>query len=231
MSCIINASTTAGLVNQADTSGVLALQTGGTTAVTVDASQKVGVGTNSPLQRFDVTDASTATRIAVKNTANAAAGSGIQFLVYNGATTVSDNTIRTDNSNNLQFYTSALGMALSSAGNLQFNSGYGSVATAYGCRAWVNFNGSGTVAIRASGNVSSVTDNGQGNYLVNFATVMPDTSYSVSYTASDRPGVDYGGFASTQQSGFTNSYIGLITGTPYALGTYDPVICSVAVFR
>lgn len=62
--------------------------------------------------------------------------------------------------------------------NLQFNSGYGSVATAYGCRAWVNFNGTGTVAIRSSGNVSSITDNGTGAYTVNFTTAMPDTNYS-----------------------------------------------------
>jgi len=54
------------------------------------------------------------------------------------------------------------------SGNFQFNSGYGSVATAYGCRAWVNFNGTSTVAIRASGNVTSITDNGTGNYTVNF---------------------------------------------------------------
>jgi hypothetical protein len=69
-------------------------------------------------------------------------------------------------------------MRLDSAGNLKFNSGYGSVATAYGCRAWVNFNGTGTVAIRASGNVSSITDNGVGDYTVNFATAMVDANYA-----------------------------------------------------
>jgi hypothetical protein len=63
-------------------------------------------------------------------------------------------------------------------GNLQFNSGYGSAATAYGCRAWVNFNGTGTVAIRASGNVSSITDNGVSDYTVNLTTAMPDANYS-----------------------------------------------------
>jgi len=63
------------------------------------------------------------------------------------------------------------------SGNILFNSGYGSVATAYGCRAWVNFNGTGTVAIRASGNVSSITDNGTGDYTVNMTTAMPDTNY------------------------------------------------------
>ena len=68
--------------------------------------------------------------------------------------------------------------------NLQFDSGFGSTATAYGCRAWVNFNGTGTVAIRESGNVSSITDNGLGDYTVNFTTAMPDSSYSGVLTVS-----------------------------------------------
>jgi len=50
----------------------------------------------------------------------------------------------------------------------------------YSCRAWVNFNGTGTVAIRASGNVTSITDNGTADYTVNFTTAMSDTNYSVS---------------------------------------------------
>ena len=66
------------------------------------------------------------------------------------------------------------------SGNLAFNSGYGSSAVAYGCRAWVNFNGTGTVAIRASGNVSSITDNGTGDYTVNLTTALADANYSVS---------------------------------------------------
>jgi hypothetical protein len=60
----------------------------------------------------------------------------------------------------------------------QFNDGNGT-QTGTLCRAWVNFNGTGTVAIRASFNVSSITDNGTGNYTVNFTTAMPDTNYSV----------------------------------------------------
>lgn len=52
-------------------------------------------------------------------------------------------------------------------------------APIYAARAWVNFNGTGTPAIRASGNVSSITDNGTGNYTVNFATAMPDANYCV----------------------------------------------------
>jgi hypothetical protein len=73
---------------------------------------------------------------------------------------------------------------IDSSGNFQFNSGYGSVATAYGCRAWVNFNGTGTVAIRGSGNVTSITDNGTGDYTVNFTNAMPDANYSISGATS-----------------------------------------------
>jgi hypothetical protein len=52
------------------------------------------------------------------------------------------------------------------------------------CRAWVNFNGTGTVAIRASFNVSSITDNGTGDYTVNFTTAMPDVNYSTVCTVT-----------------------------------------------
>jgi hypothetical protein len=59
----------------------------------------------------------------------------------------------------------------------QFNDGAGT-QTGTLCRAWVNFNGTGTVAIRASFNVSSITDNGTGDYTINFTTAMSDANYS-----------------------------------------------------
>ena len=65
--------------------------------------------------------------------------------------------------------------------NFNMNSGYGSVATAFGCRAWVNFNGTGVVAIRASGNVSSITDNGTGDYTANFTTALSNANYAVGF--------------------------------------------------
>jgi autotransporter translocation and assembly factor TamB len=46
-------------------------------------------------------------------------------------------------------------------------------------KAWVNFDGTGTPAIRASYNVSSITDNGTGDYTVNFITALPDANYSI----------------------------------------------------
>jgi hypothetical protein len=58
-------------------------------------------------------------------------------------------------------------------------------APSYTCRAWVNFNGTGTVAIRASGNVSSITDNGTGDYTVNFATALADANYAANSTAQN----------------------------------------------
>ncbi len=70
------------------------------------------------------------------------------------------------------------------SGNFLFNSGYGSAAIAYGCRAWVNFNGTGTVATRGSGNVSSISDNGTGTYTVNFTNALSDANYSVVATTN-----------------------------------------------
>ena len=66
-------------------------------------------------------------------------------------------------------------------------------APIFACRAWVNFNGTGTVAIRASGNVSSVTDNGAADYTVNFITAMPDVDYCPIITGSSGPSGCYTG--------------------------------------
>jgi hypothetical protein len=75
---------------------------------------------------------------------------------FNADTTNNVTSLQSDGGHALAFNTGGTTerMRLDTSGNLLFNSGYGSVATAYGCRAWVNFNGTGTVAIRASGNVT-----------------------------------------------------------------------------
>jgi len=62
-------------------------------------------------------------------------------------------------------------------------------APIFACRAWVVFNGTGTVAIRNSGNVSSITDNGTGRYTVNFATSLPDENYAACATVGGSTGV------------------------------------------
>ena len=101
-------------------------------------------------------------------------------------------------------------------------------APIYSCRAWCNFNGTGTVAIRASGNVSSITDNGVGNYLVNLATAMPDANFSttgVSGNAIVNPG-DYH-MAATNPSSSTIDIRVFTTGTV----AQDPAQCCIAIFR
>jgi hypothetical protein len=108
------------------------------------------------------------------------------------------------------------------------------------CRAWVNFNGTGTVAIRAAFNVSSVTDLGTGSYRINFTTPVPDTNYAcVASPTTDA--VTFNGYAIASQAG-TSKTVNLIgvtvlaptnaAGTPFAAGhPYDPVELSAAVFR
>ena len=120
-------------------------------------------------------------------------------------------------------------MRLNSSGDLQFNSGYGSVATAYGCRAWVNFNGTGTVAIRASGNVTSITDNGTGDYTVNFTTAMPDANYAFICT---RGGSSSGSYVlSGSSSTAPTTTAARINNVQPGVGLADDTICMVSIFR
>ena len=104
------------------------------------------------------------------------------------------------------------------SGNLKFNSGYGSAATAYGCRAWVKFNGSGTVAIDNSANVSSITDLGVGRYRANFTTAMVDADFAAVSSNANRAGGCYG---------HSTTDVGVFAGE----SAVDSTIISVAIFR
>lgn len=100
----------------------------------------------------------------------------------------------------------------------------------FDCLAWVNFNGTGTVAIRASGNVSSITDNGTGDYTVNFTSALPDADYSVAITCGRRA-AGTGGFigAGPDASNPTTTTMRLRTQDTTALSDAQQV--NVAVFR
>jgi hypothetical protein len=74
------------------------------------------------------------------------------------------------------------------------------------CRAWVNFNGTGTVAIRASFNVSSITDNGTGDYTVNFTNALSDANYSVVANATTFS-TTYAGFACPSRNATDGAYV------------------------
>jgi hypothetical protein len=96
------------------------------------------------------------------------------------------------------------------------------------CKAWVNFDGTGTVAIRASFNVSSITDNGTGDYTVNFTTALVDANYCA--VVGDGTGVTStpGGV-----SMFVNTYTTSSVKWNIYLGTgrLDAAINNVAIFR
>jgi hypothetical protein len=97
----------------------------------------------------------------------------------------------------------------------------------FSCRAWVNFNGTGTPAIRASGNVSSITDNGTGDYTVNFTTAMADANYCYVATGNNITGIGNSIFG---MATFTSSSIRLLS-TDDASTLRDLTSLSVAIFR
>ena len=135
-------------------------------------------------------------------------GNGIITGAATLATTVANPTFTTPNINSAQFATVS------------------GTAPIYPCRAWVNFNGTGTVAIRASGNVTSITDISVGTYAVNFTTAMPDANYSVVTSAQQ----------STIQNGmscgpYSQSTSSVSITTSGSIGTADAPIVCVSIFR
>jgi len=130
-----------------------------------------------------------------------------------------------------------------SSGNFKFNSGFGSVATAYGCRAWVNFDGTtntgGFCTIRASGNVTTVADNGTGDYTINFTTALPDANYAVAGAArfdgsASASAIRYLGIinanGATLSSDMSTTFVRVVVG--FANGSLqDPSVATVIVVR
>jgi hypothetical protein len=105
------------------------------------------------------------------------------------------------------------------------------VATAFGCRAWVNFDGTGTPAIREDGNVSSITDNGTGDYTVNFTTAMPDANYSAVLTVGNDSASTGAGLFSTKLDTLLSGSVRFKVGRPDNGVLSDSALSSVAIFR
>jgi hypothetical protein len=108
-------------------------------------------------------------------------------------------------------------------------------APVYAARAWVNFNAVGTVTIRSSGNVSSITDNGVGQFTLNFATAMTDANYSVTGSCGSDAASSALWLANGSNIGgrvYNNTTTSCVIQTPYTTSLVaDPVAASIAVFR
>lgn len=181
MASIISSGTTSGtaLNFSGDTSGVLQLATNGTTtALSISTAQVVTLTNALPVTSGGTgVTTSTGTGAVVLGTSPTITTPTISSLSSASATAL---TLQSAGTN---------GVIIDTSQNLQFNSGYGSVATAYGCRAWVNFNGTGTVAIRASGNVSFITDLATGTYTVNLTTAIVDANYAIQISTGFASGI------------------------------------------
>jgi len=216
MATIINADTSDGLKLTSDTSGQIDFQSAGSTKAQVSST-----GLASTVGG-DVSMSSAAAGQLKIN------GSGYSFSVALDASAA--HLYHNSASRDLVLGVNETEqMRLTPAGLLKFDSGYGSVATAYGCRAWVNFNGTGTLAIRDSANVSSITDNGTGEYTFNFATDMPDINYCVtSHGGGAGSGI---GVITTRTADITFS-VGSFIVRSVNFNTYaDLSLVCVAVFR
>jgi hypothetical protein len=287
-----------------DSSNYVALQAPATVASNVTFTLPSADGTNGQVLATNGTG--TLSFTAAGGASNLADGTAATPSVNFSSDT--DTGVFRAGANRLAFATNGASVGEFDGSDLKFNSGYGSVATAYGCRAWVNFNGtansnlsgtysqsgttvtvtatahgllagssinvdatSGTAVdgiytvttvtdantftytagtslttsgnitllrntIRASGNVSSITDNGTGDYTVNFTTAMVDANYSVTGSAQfDLAGVSTDGFAGVnpvRRSGaYSTASIRVSTTRPSDGAVLDYLTVTLAIFR
>jgi hypothetical protein len=168
-----------------------------TQAMTLDASGNLGIANTTPSSYNAVADnlvIGTSGSNGLTIVAGTANDGSIHFADgTSGADAYRGQIFYSHAGNYMVFGTDAVErMRIASTGQMSTTNGAGVVALAYDARAWVNFNGTGTVAIRGSANVSSITDNGTGDYTVNFTTAMSDANYSVvassSYSANGARG-------------------------------------------
>ena len=119
----------------------------------------------------------------------------------------------------------------------KLSGGQSGSAPVYGCRAWVNFDGTrneadtgastngANVKIRASGNVASVLKNGTGDYTITFTTAMPDANYSLVVSSTYGSANGFLGTAPTTATARVSSY------TTTSGADLDSQFICVAIFR
>ena len=214
--------------------------TGSAERARIDSSGRLLVGASTSYANADVDELqignnSSATKTGI--TLGSTDQSGIAFAdASNARAGLIEYTHSIDS---LRFYTNGTNerFRISSTGaQSSVIPGGSTLYPSFDCRAWVNFNGSGTVAIRASGNVSSITDNGTGDYTVNFTTAMADANYSLVGSSSNGGQGTIDEYTGISAYG-TNSYlagsvrIGCVRWRYDFQAMYDAPIVSVAIFR
>jgi hypothetical protein len=200
-------------------------------------SSVIIAGNTSGTITLDAPNVAGTTTLTLPTTSGTVLASGTAVTVAQGGTGAStltaNNVILGNGTSAVQFVApSTNGNVLTSNGTTWTSAA--PAAAGFICRAWVNFNGTGTVAIRGSGNVSSITDAGTGNYTVNMTTAISDANYAVTVAAR----LD---FAGSFSQGYANlgGNSGTYSTTAFNISTLrtdndqfiDSVIVGAAVFR
>jgi hypothetical protein len=193
------------------------VSTANATAITIDSSEQVGIGQTNP-----------SAQLHLKQT------SGDQFLKMEGATTNWGWRNQSDGTYGLFDFTNSRWLYLGNNSYVSFQPGGtekfkitsdGRGLSQFTAKAWINFDGTGTVSIRDSHNVSSIEDADVGQYKINFSNSLGNAYYSFVYC-----GGDTGGAETTFQNRSTPSSsqhrvqlknaAGTVTDRPYITGTY-----------
>ena len=195
--------TTAKVVDGAITSAKLASGVGGVagitssadaTAMTIDSTEHIGIGETTPFARVHIKDGDSGVsstniqgdELVLEDSSTTGMSilsgtSGVGNIFFGDSDDNDIGRIYYDHGANalVSVVNAAERMRIDNAGNLKYNSGFGSVSTAYGVRAWIIFDGTGTIGIDASGGVSSIADVSVGSYTVNLSPSMPDVNYAI----------------------------------------------------